>query len=149
MTQIDHGFKEKHEGSTRAKVSYSIDKDGDNVKVSISFSVRKSGVSGTGYGAMAFALIGDDGGTVFHKEKGFSVGADAIRGKNEKTYEETFTIFGDKWEKVVGAALKLDGTTDSIGVSPGAIIEGIAPFLGGLGTGIEGELAGWIIKRLK
>ncbi|KAB2399200.1 hypothetical protein, partial [Bacillus cereus] len=52
---IDYGSKQKHEGSTRAKANYRIYEDGNNVKIDVYFSVRKSGVAGTGSGVMAFA----------------------------------------------------------------------------------------------
>ncbi|WP_192797072.1 hypothetical protein, partial [Bacillus cereus] len=119
------------------------------------FSVRKSGVAGTGSGVMAFALLGSDGLPTFKVEKGFTVGADATDGVNEKIFEQTFTIFGDRWDEVYGNAFLLDETKDTIGI-PGSLDEwkewfeeDIAPIFEGLNSGDSQDFNNWTIKRLR
>lgn len=161
MTEIDKGFKEKHEGSTRTKASYSINKDGENTKVKINFSVRKSGVSGTGRGVLVFVLINDSAEPVWKYEKGFTVGADAVDGVNEKDNEVEFTVYNDKWDNVFGSAFYIDSTKDTTGI-PSTLPDFIDAFKNlfkdvvdivnifkSLPIGESTDIIDWTFKKLK
>ncbi len=156
---LDSDSMSKKSGSTTAKGSYKLFQEGDKVKLTLDFSVRKSGVSGTGKGVMAFVLTDADGNNLFKKEKGFTVGADAVRGTAKKEFEQTFSLFGSKAKKLLeeggGAAFTVQVEKDTTGIpsSPGEwgelLGDTLPVVLGGLGVGNStDEIAGWVIKRI-
>ncbi|SME68401.1 hypothetical protein BACERE00198_00093 [Bacillus cereus] len=156
MADIAVGSDEKKEGSTRTKASYRIYEEGDNIKIDISFNVRKSGVSGTGKGAVVFALLDANGNPQFSKEATLTVGADAS-GSRDKDNDQHINLFKSKWEEmnVYGATIKV-ATTDSIGfpTSVGDLKKvfdelGFGSIFTGLSSGQTGELSGWLINRFK
>lgn len=148
--------KEDTEGSTKAKASYSITRDDDgDVEVRVDFSVKKTGVTGTGKGVVAFALLDDAGESLFKIEKGFTVGADALDGVAKKEHSEFITLFGSRFDKVAGVAFFVGATNDTIGLptSPGEwtelLGEAVPAILGGLSAGGTTTVVGWVIDRLK
>jgi hypothetical protein len=151
---IDQGSDEKKKGDTTVKGSYSIVKDGNNVKIQIDFSVKKTGITGTGKGVVGFVLLDSEGKEVFKHEKGFTVGAD-LSGAVKKEDTKKITIFGDKWDKVVGVALNVTVESDTIGIPTKpeewkeALGKAVPHILGGLEVGKKTDLKGWIIKRIK
>jgi hypothetical protein len=91
---------ENEKGKTKAKGSYSLKKDGDNLKLSMRFSVKKNGQSGNGKGVYALVIFDDNFEPVFKFEKGFTVGAKVPEGTNKKRWKKNVTITGEKAKKM-------------------------------------------------
>ena len=156
MGKIASDSMSKKEGNTTAEGSYSIIKTGINVLIAqISFSVKKTDMAGIGQGVMGFALFDGNGERIFNFNKAFTVGIDLLDALAEKTFEESFTILGPKWNEVAGVAFTVDATSAAIKIptSPDdwkdLLGEAIPDILGGLGIGETKEVAGWLLKKLK
>lgn len=148
-------------GSTRSKGSYHIYDDGSNVKVSVAFNVRKSGMTGTGKGVIAFQILNDSWEPVLEFKKGLTVGAKAPQGTNDKDWKKTITLTGPKAKKVkeegLVVAFMVDTERDDIGI-PQSIddwkkaIKDVADLkkaIEGLGEGSSSKKGAWKFFKLK
>jgi hypothetical protein len=152
---------ENKRGSTTSKGSYVVEDVGENVKITVDFSVKKTGVSGTGKGVMVFAILDDNWEPAFQIEKGFSVGAHAIKGVAKKKFSESVTATGPKAKRIkeegIYAAFTVQTDRDTIGLltSVGAWKKEIqdwteiAGVMRALPTGEVKIAGGWRIKKIK
>ena len=148
--------QEQKKGSTKARGAYYVVREDDgDVMVRVDFWVRKSGVAGVGKGVMAFALLNAEGERVFQTSKGFTVGADAWDGKAKKTHSESFSFFGNWFDKnVVATAFTVRADKDNIGVPDSSkewldvLGKAVPVILGALGAGGSESLAGWVVSIL-
>lgn len=155
---IDSGSQQQSTGSTRSKGSYRIFEEGGKVKIKIDFCVRKSGVSGTGKGVMGFEIMNSDGKSLVKRDKGFTVGADAISGVAEKCDSQTITLFGNAAAELknnggaVAFTVRTEKDTIGIPTTPDewkdTLGDAVPAILGSLGVGDSKDVGGWIIKRI-
>lgn len=152
MAVIKAKEKKDHLGDTTAKGSFTISEDNGDVTINLNFSVKKTGINGTGKGAMAFILTGDQGKEVYRWDKGFTVGAEL---DGEHTKHESAEINFLKWEQVSAYELKVDATSNTIGIPTDIsgwveiLGENLMPILEGLDIGGDTEVGGWLLGRLK
>jgi hypothetical protein len=150
-----------NQGSTRSKGSYSLVKDGNNVKLSINFNVRKSGTSGSGRGAMSFQILDDSWDPVTSFNKSLTVGADSLKGTADKDWKKNITLTGPKAKKVIdngiAVAFIVDSNKDTIGV-PTSIddwkkalgdIADLKSELDKLSAGDSKNMNGWKVFKMK
>ncbi|KAA6455675.1 MULTISPECIES: hypothetical protein [Bacillus cereus group] len=118
--------------------------------------MKKTGISGTGKGAVFFALLDANGNPQFSREATLTVGAD-LSGARDKDKNQSFTLFKSKWEEMnaFGATIKVS-TSDSFGLptSMGDLKKafedlGLLSAFGGLTSGQVSEHNGWVINRFK
>ncbi|MED4562760.1 MULTISPECIES: hypothetical protein [Bacillus] len=156
MAIISSQEKQKHEGSSRTKGSYSIEEINNDIAINLHLSVRKSGVSGTGKGALIFGLLGSDSNQppILNKVLTKTVGANALTGVAEKHIDESLTMLKSKWDQVTFIAFGVT-TTDGIGFPTSLpewkdlIGEELGTVLGGLGLGEMKEVADFVFKKVK
>jgi hypothetical protein len=153
--QIDHDSAQKVMGSTQANGDYSIDQDGNNVKITLNLKVKKTGIAGDGKGVLGFALVDGNGNNILRHDLGLTVGANALTGVNEKNETQTITILGNKWNDVVGIAFYVNVDSNSIGIptSPNewkSLLEQAIPdIFSALQAGKAASVKGWSIKKIK
>ncbi|QLI78749.1 hypothetical protein [Bacillus pumilus] len=155
MAIISSQEKQKHEGSTRTKGSYSIEEVNNEIEIKLHLSVRKSGISGTGKGALIFGLLGSDSSKppLLSKVLTKTVGAD-LSGSHEESNDEDMIMLKNKWDQVSVIVLGVD-TSDSIGFPTSLpewkdlIGEELETVLGGLGLGEMKEIADFVFKKVK
>lgn len=152
MAIIKSNSKEDKQGSTTAKGSFTISENNGDITINLDFSVKKTGVSGTGKGAMAFILTGEGGQEIYRWTKGFSVGAEL---DGEHTKNDSAEIAFLKWDQVLAYEFKVDATGDTIGIPTSIdgwvelVGDNLIPIIGGLGVMEDKEIGNWIIGKLK
>ena len=157
---LDNGELHDQQGSTKTHGSYHLYTTADNkVKLDVHFSVKKTGISGTGFGIMSYAIVGADGNSIVRVEKGFSVGANALKGVAVKEFNQSFSFFGGVAQKLLnegaGSAFLIDATRDTNGI-PTSVGEwtnllggaSIPQLLAGLGKGGTKQLGQWLLKKI-
>lgn len=111
---------EKKKGQTTVKGSYKVYDEGGTIKIRVDFSVKKTGVSGTGKGVMVFEILNDSFEPAFKFDKGFTVGSDALTGANKKEFTKTLSAVGPAGDKIrksgVWGAITVEVEKDSRGV---------------------------------
>ncbi|TDU16450.1 hypothetical protein [Bacillus sp. BK450] len=155
MAIISSQEKQKHEGSTRTKGSYSIEEVNNEIEIKLHLSVRKSGISGTGKGALIFGLLGSDSNQppLLNKVMTKTVGSD-MSGSREESNDEKLIMLKSKWDQVSFIVLGV-ATNDSIGFPRSLsdwkklIGEELGTVLGGLGLGEVKEIADIVFKKVK
>lgn len=149
------------QGNTRSKGSYSLVKAGENVRLSIKFNVRKSGMSGSGRGAMSFQILDDSWEPVTSFNKSLTVGADSLKGVADKDWKKNITLTGPKAKNVIDngitVAFIVDSNKSTIGVPTS--IDGWKKALGGiadlkseldkLSAGDSKNMNGWKVFKMK
>lgn len=110
----------KNKSETRAKGSYHFYKSGDILKLDIRLDVRKSGLSGTGKGAIGFVIFDEKFEPLFEINKGLTVGAKVPEGVNSKDWVQTLTITGEKAKQMekegIILAFNVNAVSDKLGI---------------------------------
>ncbi|SCN20235.1 Protein of unknown function [Bacillus toyonensis] len=147
MAEIVRQKEHKDEqGETKAKGSYTLSKEDGAFTVNVNFSVKKTGIAGTGKGFMTYAIYDRDKNEVYRYDKGFTVGAD-LSGAAKKDDSEEAEIMG--WDGKGKTIFKVAATADSSGLPDS--IDDITDFIGFdlLGDfGAIKEIGGWIIESI-
>lgn len=156
---LDSGSHSEKKGSTSVRGNYRLYvSENQQIKLDVHFSVKKTGMFGTGKGAMAIGLIGADGSTLFQYTKGLTVGARVPEGVARKNDDQSLTIIGPLAQKLISeggyVAFHVDAVSDSIGIPTSlsewksALGDIIPAFLNGFGSGYTKEVSGWILKKI-
>jgi hypothetical protein len=90
----------KEKGGTTGEGSYKIEDEKGEVKISVDFSVTKTGTTGVGKADFSLQILDQNCEPVFSISKGFEVRAKAATGANKKEYSDSVTVTGQTAKKI-------------------------------------------------
>ncbi len=149
-------YNQESQGGTRTKGWIKITDYGDRIEVYVELRVRKSGVSGTGKGALGFELLDSSFNPILMIDKGLTVGARFPQGTHEKKWSKMYYLTGELAQKIKDKGAVFGGTistvSDDIGLPANVtewleVVKDISPIIG-LSTGQSVSIAPWLFTRL-
>ena len=149
-----HDEHEDEQGETTTKGYYRFFRQDADLKLEVDFSVKQTGVTGTGRGSMVVAILDSNYDVLYSFEKGFTVGAVFPKGVAKEPFHQTITIGKEAAKKIErnGAYIVFSlqsGTASLDTPNPKRFQELFHDVIASIKSGSPEEKGGWWMKSIR